>query len=471
MGFILTRGNTVDGIVEVYSHDGINITPLGALPGAGQETEALGNGYHSGTRGLVVLDKIFVWQDGAIYKSTDEEVTFASEFVVASKPTNAGSVAQGWNRPVPVMVSGALKYIGFYVATAGSIVHMLIYDVATDAWSDLTTGVVGGGGCSSPVSHDGKIYFMHNQANATVFDPVSSSATTLGFTGGTLTPAGSMIVWNNNVYLIGRNGAGAVVHWFLAGASFTAGPSTGAQGATGSIHAVFADPNTNDLIVVAAFTGANTTRITSMTPGHVVTDLTGTVGSAALNAISVTGTAWFFPVVTRGLGGGITVDFYGMSARTPAGSVQKFTWVNQGTLITAGPVVGGAGSWNWPVANDGADHWLFNANQKRIAQVAQATLGTGLRPTFKAYASGGGTVSVTPYWRSLANGADVKESPVQSMTISNPLGAGGLGLSGANPGKVITGVPTDKTAITFDWDQITDGFVGGDDYDFQLEVS
>ena len=56
------------------------------------------------------------------------------------------------------------------------------------------------------------------------------------------------------------------------------------------------------------------------------------------------------------------------------------------------------------------------------------------------------------------------------MTILNPAGTGGLSLGGSNPGAQVDGVPANRTAITFDWDQVTDGFTTGDNFNFQLEA-
>ncbi|MGD9725437.1 MAG: hypothetical protein AB7L09_00030 [Nitrospira sp.] len=460
MGFIVVNGYT-PGPVTVYFHDGTSITPLGSLPLAAVET---GTFFNNNTRSLVVLNRIFIFQgdttgDAKIFKSTDEGSTFTLDTTLSTFPANTSC----WAAPVPVMVLGALKYIGLYQDSATGTIRYLIYDVATDSWSEVSSGATSGvTTICGPVSHNGKLYFRTNNNNYWVYDPVSGSTTSL--TGTTGTSVDALIVWNNTVVIMQRNlGSGNAELRYLSGTTFTLGTNFGVIGAAASGRfAMAVDPNTNNLIVVAPNT--INTRVFIVDPTWAYTDLTATVATTGLSTLA---DPPVYPLVSQG---GSVVEFLAMASRSGAASVQRFTWVDQATPMVAAGVIAGAGSYFWPNVYDGADHWLFNPGQRRVAQVSQVVYANGIKPTIQCYRSSGGTSSATLEYRSLANLGDVTEIPSHAATIENPTGDPGLALTGVNPGAQIDNIPNDNTPITFEWNQSTDGLFTGEDYDYRLRV-
>ena len=209
--------------------------------------------------------------------------------------------------------------------------------------------------------------------------------------------------------------------------------------------------------------------VVRVTPGLVVTDITGAVAGVALSSLGGFGeNTRLWPHVTRLPGGTYTVDVFAARGPDTTDPVEKFTWVDDVTNFDELGVVGGSGDMAFPYAIHGSDYNGFFANERRTAQTAQVDNLTGITITVEAFENGGTTASVRGHYDQV--GADPNALTLDPMTILNPAGTGGLSLSGVNPGAQIDGVPVDRTPITFDWDQLTDGFTTGDPFSFQLEV-
>ena len=131
-------------------------------------------------------------------------------------------------------------------------------------------------------------------------------------------------------------------------------------------------------------------------------------------------------------------------------------------------VVGGSGDMAFPYATHGGDYNGFFPGEKRVVQTAEVSNTTGITITCEAFQQSGGTLSVRGHYdQTAANNNNLTLDP---MTVGNPTGTGGLSVSGSNPGAQIDGVPANRTAVNFDWDQATDGFTTGDGFSYQLEA-
>jgi hypothetical protein len=475
--FLVLRTN--DTGVQVFWHDGQNIdsTGIGALPGAALESVGAGREFiKHNNRVVTFLDITFVIQDGIIYKSTDEAATFASDHALTGTSTsnanNASIIA-----PVPVMVSGLLNLIGFYVLTTNNI-GVMIYDVAGDSWSSVDTGVSATSftdGATTPVVFQGLVYARVGDAWI-AYDPVSTGTLTLtGAVDGANSGSDQMIVWNGSLWngphkdITSRSGMAQLVGstWDIDtnGVTFS---DVGTDLASGENKAaVFIDPNTSNLIVIWSSTNG-TLFAHRVTPGLVVTDITGTVVGAALTTLGANVDARLWPHITRAPSGAYTVTIYGSRGAEPADPVERFEWVDDATQITEVGVVGGSGDMAFPYAITGGDQYGFFVGEKRTLQTAQISTSTGINITCEAFEQGGTTFSVRGHFD--REGVDANSLTLSPMTVGNPTGTGGLSVSGGNPGAQIDGVPADRTPVLFDWDQVSDGFVTGDNFNFQLEA-
>lgn len=474
--FLVLRTN--DTSPQLFFHDGetIDATGIGSLPGAALEDLTAQGGVRTdvkhNNRVVTLLDMIFVIQDSKVYVSTDEAATFTLDF------TFTGASANTWETqvvgPIPVMASNALHLIGFYVS--GSDIFVFDYDVAGDSWSDTDTTINATtmtAGATVPVVFDGLVHVRIGDAFIG-YDPVSTG--TLSFTNSGLSNLGAdqMLVWNGGLYLGpvtdgGINGGMALFQngvWDLGIGGIDL--SLGAVVSSSSKSGVFVDPATNNLIVMTRTSGGALV-VNRVTTGAVVTDITGTVVGTALATLGGTGdNVRIWPHLTRAPGGTYSVEIYAAGAPGTADAVQRFTWVDDATAFTELGVVGGSGDMAFPYAIHGGDYNGFFPGERRVVQTAQVSIATGLTITCQAYYQTGGTVSVRAHYDKVG---DLPNSlTLEAMTITNPLGDPGLSLVGSNPGARIDGVPANRTAITFDWDQVTDGFVTGDNFNFQLEI-
>ena len=460
--FIVVEGHTTSvGGPTAWLHPGDTnpLVALGALPGANVVTA--GRSVWAGATSLTVLDRIFVFQHDRIFKSTDEGATFILEPTLGVLPNfNAGGAVG--IAPVPVMLNGALKYYGFHHGLAGNAVMRIEYDVATDTWTSVDTGVTSGGGASSvqPVEFEGRIYGTRGNLDF-VFDPSIGSMASLGDPG-TLDYRSRLIPWNGNMYLF----YGILGNLYqLVGATYTLVTSLDAfgVGSQGS-PAVFVDPNTNNLIALWHDSSGNPKSF-SVTPGHVVTNINAIEGVAWT---AFPATVRLNPVVSRAVGGAVSVAIYAGTGVGIGNPFQRFDWVNDATPMNEVGVIAGTGDFFFPTSiSDGGEQLLFTPTGKRVLQTAQVDNVNGIQMTMEAFQSGGGTMSVRQRHR---NVSDVKNIPLTPSTILNPAGTGGLSLTGGNPGAQVDGVPANKTPITYEWDAVADGFGLGDTYDVQIEA-
>jgi len=476
----LTLRNS-DTSVQLFFHDGQNISPtgLGALPGAILEpiiSADRGNTKQI-NRTWVLLDSIFALNNGIIYESTDEGATFAVDHTLVDTTPGDDQMAQGVG-PIPVMVLGALKLIGAYITDTTEI-GIMTYDVAAGTWASVNTGISSvnvSRGNTLPIFFNGLVYFRCGQVFG-AYDPVST---------GTISLSSSLVVnaygsdqiieWNGALWsgphqeVTANAGMARLVGstWDIDtnGADFSVGATQTPRRTSKS--GVFIDPVTNNLIVMWT-SNTQVFRVMRITPGLVVTDITGTVagaGLAALGAFSLNTRFW--PHITRSPGGAYSVVIYAARGADPTDPVEKFEWVDDATQITEDGIVGGSGEMAFPYAIDGGDQYGFFAAEKRVAQTAQAANPTGITVTCEAFQQGGTTLSVRGHFDK--EGVDANSLTLSPMTLSNPTGTGGLSVSGVNPGAQIDGVPADRTPISMDWNQVTDGFATGDNYNFQLEA-
>jgi hypothetical protein len=240
--------------------------------------------------------------------------------------------------------------------------------------------------------------------------------------------------------------------------------------AAGSKNCIFVDPDTGNLIVWATTSGVGQPfYVWRITPGAVVTDITGTVVGAGLTTLGEFGVnTRFWPHITRVPGGDYNVVIYASRGPNTTDPVERFEWVDDATPITEVGVVGGSSDIAFPYAIHGGDYSGFFAGEKRVMQTAQAANASGIAITFEAYQQSGAEISVRGHFDKV--GATSNPLTLAPMTIGNPSGDPGLAISGANPGAQVDNVPTNRTPITMDWDQVTDGFVTGDNYNYQLEA-
>ena len=471
--FLILRTN--DTSPQLYWHDGQNISPtgIGALPGAALESVGAGREFvKHNNRVFTYLDTTFAIQDGIIYQSTDEAGTFASAHTLAGTATG-NAINHQIVAPVPVMVSGALNLIGFYGLTTNNI-GVMIYDVALDSWSSSDTGVSATAfttGMTVPVVYQGLVYARVGAAYI-AYDPVSTGTVTLTASGFTNVGADQMIIWNGALWLGGvTDGAstgmaklqGTTWDLSVGGVDLSGAATVLATSKTG----LFIDPSTNNLIVMMKQT--TTFAIYRITPGLAVTDLTGTVKGASLTTLGGFGSnTRVWPHVTRAPAGVYTVTIYASRGAEPTDPIERFEWVNDATQFTEVGVVGGSGDMAFPYAISGGDQYGFFSGEKRTVQTAQIATATGIKITCEAFQDGGTTLSVRGHFDAI--GASPNTLTLAPMTLGNPTGTGGLSVSGVNPGAQVDGVPADRTVIQFDWDQITDGFTTGDNYNYQLEA-
>jgi len=472
--FLVLRTN--DTSPQLYWHDGQNIDPtgLGVLPTAALEAlpGASRTNVKHNNRVFTFLDTIFAIQDGRIFESTDEAATFALTHTLTgtaiANSNNAQCIA-----PIPVMVLGALKLIGFYFLTTGNV-GIMEYDVAGGTWSSSDSGVAGGvttSGMTVPVFYQGLVY-ARTGAAFVAYDPVSTGTVTITGTGLISLGADQMFSWNGDLWVGPVAKAGNLIGMAsLQGSAFNFSPG-GVTVVSGdglfatSKAGVFVDPNTNNLIVML-HRGGNFS-IYRITTGLVVTDITGTVKGPALTTLGGFGlNSRIWPHITRAPGGVYSVTIYGSRGADTTDPVERFEWVDDATQITEIGVVGGTGDLAFPYAIYGGDQYGFFAGEKRVLQTAQASNSLGITVTCEAFQDSGTTLSVRGHFDKA--GVDANPLTLSPMTLSNPLGTGGLSVSGVNPGAQVDGVPANRTAITFDWDQVTDGFITGDNYSFQLE--
>lgn len=470
--FLVLRNN--DTSPQLYFHDGQNIDPtgLGALPGAVLETATGGRAVTKhNNRVFTLLDMVFVIHNNEVYVSTDEGATFTLDHTFTG-----GSITANANQtigPVPVMVNGALKLVGFYFNSLN--INIFEYDVALDSWTSFDSGVnasANTAGFTTPVVFNGLVYVRAGDVFI-AYDPVSTGTVTLTNNGLINLGADQLIAWNGGLWLgpitdSGINSGMALLQGSTWDAS-TGGVnfSIGQGPATTSKAGVFIDPNTGNLIVMERST--TSFLVFRITPGLVVTDITGAVVGAGLAALGAVGNETrIWPHISRSPGGNYTVDIYAARGGDTTDPVERFTWVNDATNFTELGVVGGTGDMAFPYAIHGGDYNGFFAGEKRVVQTAQSANANGITITCEAFQDGGTTLSVRGHYDEV--GADPNALTLAPMTISNPAGTGGLSVSGSNPGAQIDGVPANRTAITFDWDQVTDGFVTGDNFNFQLEA-
>lgn len=473
--FLVLRTN--DTSPQLYFHDGQNIDPtgLGALPGAALEdiaTAVAGNrdNVKHNNRAFTFLDKVFVIQDSKIYVSTDEGATFLLDFTFTGVGANSEEVHM--LAPIPVMVSGSLKLIGFYASGADN--YVFEYDVATDTWTDADTGTNNTGlnpsGMTIPVVYQGLVYARVG-TSFIAYDPISTGTVLLTDGGVTNVGQDQMLVWNGNLY-VGPVSDGLVTAGMalLQGGGFdldVGGINLGITApGTSAKTAVFIDPNTGNLIVFVV-QAAGALSALRVTPGLVVTDITGAVVGAGLAALGANPQARLWPHVSRAPSGTYSVEIYASAGGLTSDAVQRFTWVDDLTNLTEVGIVGGSGDMAFPYSIHGGDQYGFFPGEKRVFQTAQAVNATGITVTCEAYQQVGGTISVRGHYDKL--GATANSLTLAPMTVGNPAGAGGLVLTGGNPGAQVDNVPANRTPITFDWDQVTDGFVTGDNYSYQLE--
>jgi len=471
--FLVLRTN--DTSPQLFWHDGQNIDPsgIGALPAAVLETlpGASRENVKHNNRVFTFLDTIFVVHDGIIYESTDEAATFASTHTLTSTAVGNTNNAQ-CIAPIPVMVSGALKLIGFYILTGGNI-GVMEYNVALGSWSSSDTGVASVSptlGMTLPVAFQGLVYVRVGTAYI-AYDPVSTGTITLS-SGVLGEGADQIIAWNGDLWLgpiaDGSNLGMAKLQgstWDVnVGGVVLSGTNAPFAASKGG---VFIDPNTNNLIVLVDSTAG--WHVYRVTPGLVVTDLSGTVKGPALTALGDFGgdASRVWPHITRAPGGVYSVTLYASRGPETTDPIERFEWVNDATIFTEVGVVGGSGDMAFPYAITGGDQYGFFVGEKRVLQTAQAANPTGITITCEAFQDGGSTMSVRGHFDKAS--VDANSLTLDPMTIGNPVGAG-LSVSGVNPGAQVDGVPANRTAITFDWDQVTDGFITGDNYRFQLEA-
>jgi len=475
--FLVLRSN--DTSPQLFFHNGFTIdsSGLGSLPGASlEDLTALGgvrDNVKQNNRVFTFLDMIFVIQDGVIYRSTDEATTFASDFTFTGTTDDWYPQVIG---PVPVMVQGAIKLVGFYMS--GVNIFVFEYDLAGDTWSDSDTTVdvtTGTAGQTVPVVSNNLVYVRIGDMFI-AYDPSSGGTITLS---SSLSNEGAdqMVLWNGGLWL-GPITDGAPAHAGIAtldGASWdvdTNGADLGVGASdfpsTSSKAGLFVDPNTNNLIVMWTSDAGNF-FVHSITPGLVVTDLTGTVAGSSLTTLGTFGAnTRFWPHVTRQPGGTYGVFIYAARGPTPSDPIEKFEWVDDATQIIEHGVVGGSGDMAFPYAIHGGDYNGFFVDEKRVLQTAQSVNPSGITVTCQVYQNGGTVLSVRGHHDNVQ--ANVNNLTLDPMTILNPAGDPGLSLGGSNPGAQVDNVPADKTPITFDWDQIADGFVTGDTYNYQLEA-
>lgn len=471
--FLVLRTN--DTSPQLYWHDGQNITAtgLGALPGAVLESIGAGREFvKHNNRVFTFLDTTFVIHDGLIYESTNEAGTFASTHTLTGSAIG-NAINHQAVAPVPVMVSGALKLVGFYGLTTNNI-GVMTYDVALGTWSSSDTGVSATAfttGMTVPVVYRGLIYARVGDAYI-AYNPVSAGTVTLTAPGLSDIGADQMIVWNDALWLGGvTDGAstglaklqGTAWDLSVGGIDLSGAATVLATSKTG----LFIDPSTNNLIVMMKQT--TTFAIYRITPGLAVTDLTGTVKGAGLTTLGGFGNnTRIWPHATRAPAGVYTVTIYASRGAEPTDPIERFEWVDDVTQFTEVGIVGGSGDLAFPYAITGSDQYGFFAGELRAAQTAQSLLPTGVRITCEAFQDSGTTLSVRGHFD--REGVDANSLTLSPMTISNPTGTGGLTTSGGNPGVQIDGVPVNRTAIQFDWDQVADGFITGDHYYYQLEA-
>lgn len=473
--FLVLRSNNTSP--QLFFHDGTNIDSagLGALPGATLESLAGIGGTRTNlkqnNRTFTFLDEIFVIQNGVIYRSVDEAVTFAAQHTLTGTTTNSAAQIVG---PVPAMVSGTLKLIGFYVIDT-NVIHTFTYDVATTSWTSGPTGVSVSSiveGATAPVVFNGLVHARVGDMFI-AYDPVTTGVLTLTNSGLTNLGSDQMIVWNGDLWL-GPVTDGAVNLGMakLQGSSWDLGTGGidlgGAATPSGSSKAgVFIDRATGNLIVMTRT--SSTLSIYRVTPALAVTDITATVKGTNLSTLGSFGlNTRIWPHVTREPGGLYTTDIYAARGPDTTDPVERFQWVDTATQITELGIVGGTGDMAFPYAVHGGDYNGFFSGEQRILQTSQVNNLSGITITFEAFKSGGGTLSVRGHYDEV--GETANSLTLAPMTISNPTGAVGLTLSGVNPGVQIDNVPTDRTPISFDWNQIADGFVSGERYNYQLEI-
>ena len=459
------------GAVQAYYHNGTILAALGVLPAAALEANASVGGaaltsLYAHNRGWVMLDSIFVLQNGIIYKSTDEGVTFAAVHTLAATAANDHANFTG---PVAVMVQGALKYIGFYVR--GANIGVYEYTVATDSWADADLGIAAGlvgEGVSIPCEHKGLIYGRVGGAELFSYDPVSAGVTTLTFAGlsGTNTVQAQCISWDDTLWLGPLDIGGVTVMGQLVGTAFTAVPIEGI-GLIASTHlpAIFIDPLTGNLIILWEDVAGAVGLCYELTSAGLATNRTGTVIGVALALLFTGGSnTRLWPHYERTAGGGYTVHIYGTRGRLASDPIERFTWVDVASPMLETGVVAGHAAMAFPYAVQGGGDHLFFPGERRVLQTAEAGAAFGLTVTAEAYQQAGGTISVRGHQHKVS---DPGGPPLSPMTIQNP--SLGLGLGGINPGAQINGVPTNRTPFSFDWRQDADGFVSGDNYVHQLE--
>jgi len=412
------------------------------------------------------LDMVFVIHDDEIYQSTDEAATFTKVHTLAGRISNLRNQTIA---PIPVMVAGALKLIGFYFRDAPANIGVFVYDLATDAWTDADTGVTYASatpGMTLPVFFEGQVYARVG-STFVAYDPISTGTTTL-----TTSPVASsfggdqMFVWNNEIWIGPLTGANTGSMWKLVGSQWVESTGDLGNAASTTKSALFIDPNTGNLIVIQ---DVATTRAWRITPALVMTDITASVVGTGLAAIGSFGSnARWWPLIERTPGGNYTVHIFASRGGDTTDPIERFEWIDDATQITELGVVGGSADMAFPYAIDGGGQYAFFANEMRTLQTAQVINATGVEITCEAYEQGGTTRSVRGHYDK--SGVSPNSLTLDPMTIGNPAGAVGLSVSGINPGAQIDGVPVDRTPITFDWDQITDGFLTGDNYTYQLEI-
>jgi hypothetical protein len=472
--FLVLRSNNTSP--QLFFHDGLNISPtgIGALPGASLESLVGIGGVRTNlkhnNRAFTLLDEIFAIQNGEIYRSTDEAVTFALQHTLTGITTNSAVQIVG---PVPVMVSGALRLIGFYTDNS-NLIYTFIYNVATTSWSSASTGVSATSitaGATVPVFFNGLLYARIGDAFIG-YDPVSTGTVTLTNSGLTNFGSDQIISWNDDLWL-GPVTDGAVnlgmaklqgTTWNLDTGGIDLGGVNTPSGSSKS--GVFIDVVAGDLIVMVRTSA--TLSVFRITPGLVVTDITGTVKGPGLTTLGAFGAnTRIWPHITRAPGGTYTVHIYAARGPDTTDPVERFAWIDVLTQITEIGVVGGTGDMAFPYATHGGDYNGFFVGEKRVMQTAQAANPTGITVTFEAFRDSGGLISVRGHYDEVGLGPN--SLTLAPMSLSNATGTGGLTVTGINPGAQINNVPTNRTPISFDWDQVSDGFVTGDRYNYQLE--
>jgi len=461
------------GAIQAYHHNGTALAALGALPAAALEANTSVGGatltsLYAHNRGWVMLDSIFVLQDGIIYKSTDEGVTFAAVHTLAGTAANDRANFTG---PIAVMVQGAMKYVGFYIR--GANIGVYEYTVATDAWVDADLGIAAGTvneGISVPCDHKGLLYGRVGADNLIAYDPVSGGATTLTFVGlaGANTTQGQFISWAGALWLGPFDIGGFTAMGQLVGSAFMAF-NIEAVGLIAADHlpAIWIDPTTNNLIILWENAPGSAGLCYELTSSGVATNLTGTVVGAALAALFTGGSITrLWPHYERTTSG-YTVHIYGTRGVLSTDPIERFTWVDIATPIIETGLVGGHAAMAFPYAVQGGGDHLFFAGERRVLQTAELSTPTGVQITAEAHRLSGGLISVRGHQHEVG---PVGGPPLSPMTIENPTGGGGgLVLAGSNPGAQVDNVPTDRTPFSFDWRQDVDGFVTGDNFNFQLE--